>query len=347
MVIGAPSMVPEAAAAGQLFVSAENAMFNNYFAGAQVIEIIVKDPNRINTNEQVSEPTVKVNEFPIRMAQGADGYWYAYVAETAEVALATANANLDYGTQAAATGITFNSAITPYHTSAVIGQAPTLSIIDIDGGFDDGTESGQIGVTPGQWPFLQTLDFTLENIDIKLEQAGTDEVVSLKHDNDDIDDYSSVVLDRNSATYGAEVHLTVTDQALNIDPTTEDIVMFKVDSSYGVSFKMAADSTSGQYAAFSNGFDDNGQLKINYNANGATNPVLVNEATLDDTIADAYLVFFETAENSGIFVNTDDDDDSRLNVNTSALGARGTRATIDYADSAQSFVIAHDFATID
>ena len=34
MVIGAPSMVPEAAAAGQLFVSAENANFNNYFAGS-------------------------------------------------------------------------------------------------------------------------------------------------------------------------------------------------------------------------------------------------------------------------------------------------------------------------
>ena len=110
--------------------------------------------------------------------------------------------------------------------------------LDLDGGFDDvELMSGQIGVTPAQWPFLQTLDFTLENIDIKLEQAGTDEVVSLKHDNDDIDDYSSVELDRNSATYGAEVHLTITDQALNIDPTTEDVVMFKVDSDYGVSFK--------------------------------------------------------------------------------------------------------------
>jgi len=42
MVIGAPSMVPEAAAAGQLFVSAENANFNNFFAGIQVVEIIVR-----------------------------------------------------------------------------------------------------------------------------------------------------------------------------------------------------------------------------------------------------------------------------------------------------------------
>jgi len=45
MVIAAPSMVPEAAAAGALFVSAENADFNNTFGGAQIVEVIVRDPN--------------------------------------------------------------------------------------------------------------------------------------------------------------------------------------------------------------------------------------------------------------------------------------------------------------
>jgi hypothetical protein len=46
MVIAAPSMVPEAAASGSLYVSAENAMFDNTFGGAQIIEVIVIDPNR-------------------------------------------------------------------------------------------------------------------------------------------------------------------------------------------------------------------------------------------------------------------------------------------------------------
>ena len=68
MVIGAPSMVPEAAAAGQLFVSAENANFNNYFAGIQVVEIIVKDPNATETDEKQPEPTVKVDEHILRIA---------------------------------------------------------------------------------------------------------------------------------------------------------------------------------------------------------------------------------------------------------------------------------------
>ena len=42
MTIAAPSMLPQAAAAGALFVSAENANFNNFFAGVQVVEIIVQ-----------------------------------------------------------------------------------------------------------------------------------------------------------------------------------------------------------------------------------------------------------------------------------------------------------------
>ena len=54
MVIGAPSMVPEAAAAGQLFVSAENANFNNYFAGIQVVEIIVRDPKATEADEKTA-----------------------------------------------------------------------------------------------------------------------------------------------------------------------------------------------------------------------------------------------------------------------------------------------------
>ena len=42
MTIAAPSMmVPEAQAAGALYVSAENAMFNNSFGGAQIVEVVV------------------------------------------------------------------------------------------------------------------------------------------------------------------------------------------------------------------------------------------------------------------------------------------------------------------
>ena len=57
MTIAAPSMMPQAAAAGQLYVSAENAQFGNLFGGAQVIEVIVRDPNRADTEVAEAEPT--------------------------------------------------------------------------------------------------------------------------------------------------------------------------------------------------------------------------------------------------------------------------------------------------
>ena len=79
MVIAAPGMVPEAAAAGQLYVSAENATFGNLFGGGQVVEVIVKDPNRADTEVAEAEPDVYVDNQKLRMAQGVDGYWYAYI----------------------------------------------------------------------------------------------------------------------------------------------------------------------------------------------------------------------------------------------------------------------------
>ena len=84
---------------------------------------------------------------------------------------------------------------------------------------------GQIGMTA----MLTGLSFkhlTLpkEISMLNLEQAGADEVVTLDHNNADLDDYASLTLDRSSATQGAEVMLFIVDQQLNIDPTDEDVV---------------------------------------------------------------------------------------------------------------------------
>ena len=99
------------------------------------------------------------------------------------------------------------------------------------------------------------------------------------------------------------------------------------------------------FKVYDNGFGDNGRLIIDYNASGAATNVLVNDATADDELADNYLVFYEDADNTGTFSNIDDADDSSLDVNT--LAKRGTTATFDYNDSAQSFVVANDFGVLD
>jgi len=217
MVIGAPSMVPEAAAAGQLYVSAENAQFGNLFGGAQIVEVIVRDPNRADTEVAEAEPIVFVDNNQLRMAQGADGFWYAYIGSDAAIsgaadatgatgADATDN-NLDFGVDAALgqdhlslTG-TGESDMTTYSTSVflsaadgVITNEPKLS--DYNGtNNSDATPTtmstnqastlGQIGLNATEWPFIQTFDFSIGEFDIVLEQAGSDEIVSLDYNSED------------------------------------------------------------------------------------------------------------------------------------------------------------------
>ena len=158
---------------------------------------------------------------------------------------------------------------------------------------------------------------TIETFDVVYEQAGADEVVTLNWDSADLDDFSSVELDRNAASQESDVHLTITDNQLNIDPTAEDIVIFDVTTgSETVSFT-ERDATD-TYQAWSNSFDENGKLVIDYDANSIGTDVFVETVTSDDATADKKMVFFEYGENSGIFVNTDDNNESNLEVNINA-----------------------------
>jgi hypothetical protein len=374
MVIAAPSMVPTAAAAGALYVSAENAQFDNLFGGPMVVEVIVKDPNRSLTNENQGEPTVMVDNQQLRMAQGLDGNWYGYFADNTDVATvfalktATNTYPLNFGTTADLDVVVTYSAdqynngtlADSSNFSGVIDNPPLLSNWS-NGAVDAG--SGQIVITDGEWPILQTFDFTQEDFDVIYEQAGNDEVVTLEHNNNDLDDYASLTLDRNSATQGAEVMLFIVDQALNIDPTDEDVVIFKVADSgsatgSGVAFtngtinwQYLATATN-NYTAASSGFafDDNGKLLIDMDAAGTGNALIEKDATADDTVVSVtstftYLVFFEDADNTGTFSNVDDLDDANLDVVSTA--PRGATVTFDYNDSAQSFTVANDFGTLD
>ena len=372
MTIAAPSMmVPEAAAAGALYVSAENAMFNNTFGGGQIVEVVVIGIGD-ETDEAQGEPVVKVDENQLRMVQAVDGNWYGYFGDSTNVVLADqATNNLNYGTDAnptivpergaAITTEFFAEAANVYsydnmndvnQADGVLRNAPVMSAYNgtqpaVGAAYNANYTQGQVGVqNSNQWPFIQLYDFTIGEFDVVLEQAGADEVVSLDYASDDLTDYASLVLDRTSASQGSEVHLVITDNQLNIDPTAEDIVMFQVTSgSEGVSFTNRTDgSAAGDYLAYDNQFDDNGVLYITYDTNSIGTDVLTDQSTLDDPTADKILVFYEGGENSGIFYNTDDDDDANLMVNEYAK--RGSSATFDYNDSAQSFVVANDFGVI-
>jgi len=389
MVVAAPSMVPTAAAAGALYVSAENAQFDNLFGGPMVVEVIVKDNNRSATNENAGEPTVLVDNNRLRLAQGLDGNWYGYFADSTDVASLVLDTDdqLKWGSEREALGggPTLTSSadtdrIPTYDTTTYADLNAGDGVIDNPPGLSNWNNTanakcdqcGQIGIAVADWPFLQTFNFLQGDFDVVLEQAGTNEVVTLDHNNADLDDYASLTLDRNSATQGSEVHMFIVDQQLNIDPTDEDKVIFKVpfngtsstasvawtngSLNYALTDAVLAVNTTGYSAAgVGHGFGDNGKLLINYNTTGSSVYVLEKGATEDDTITlitdDSpdtgfnYFIFVEDADNTGTFSNVDDDDNSNLNVKSTAL--RGTTATFDYNDSAQSFIVSNDFGTID
>jgi len=257
----------------------------------------------------------------------------------------------------------------------IVDAAPLLSDYGTNTTLDRPTHLGQHNVTLSEWPFIQTWEFKDDSsVTVIYEKPGADESVSLTFETagTGMQDYAKVELDRSSAAQGSEVHVTVYDNQLNLDPTSADSVVFLTNSSYGVSY-----NASLAYAAMtSSEFGDNGALKITRNANSADVAVIVSANTSDQTfhgstetatsctggdassfvtiITDAatssgcqehHLKFFETGPNTGIFTATDDSDASILEVKSGAW--LGTTATFDYNDSAQSFTVVNEGAVID
>ncbi len=64
-----------------LYVSAENPLFKNYFAGPQVVEVIVVDPDINRLDQAYGEPVVTIDGKRLRMAQTTDGSWHAFFAD--------------------------------------------------------------------------------------------------------------------------------------------------------------------------------------------------------------------------------------------------------------------------
>jgi hypothetical protein len=105
-------MVPEAIAANEtLFVSAENETFGNTFGGAQIVEVVVNNPDINRVDQSYGSPVVKVNGNNVLMAQGTDGAWYAYIADKTMV------------DNADGTGFEFDTSYTQAQSASIIGKA--------------------------------------------------------------------------------------------------------------------------------------------------------------------------------------------------------------------------------
>jgi len=319
MTFAAPGFMPAAHAANaNLFVSAENSQFDNYMAGAMVIEVVVIDSDISDTNEGKGEPDVTVQGKSLRMAQATDGNWYGYFAnlQSAEAADATQDRNsgkgLDFGFGCDAASATLIAGVTLSQTKGVYfprvlttatGGPGTLAT-DCAGptsaieshvirenktlNFNSGLiPNGQIGVADFTWPFIQLFDLNpTGSVNINYNKGGGTQSTTLTFDT--VDQYANLESDRTIFPTGAQIHLTMTDLQLNIDPTDEDSWTWQTLSTNSTTFYQLFNEDGGQDADGTIGavdisplqtndffmFDDNGFLFMDVDAQSSGTDVI-------------------------------------------------------------------------
>ncbi|MCV0365936.1 MAG: hypothetical protein K5798_01545 [Nitrosopumilus sp.] len=421
LTFAAPSMMPVAFAANaNLFVSAENSQFDNYMSGPQVIEVVVIDSDINDTDEAKGEPDVTVNGKNLRMVQAVDGNWYGYFADSTQAFRADATtesgpggAGLDFGTFCSKDSTIFSDDGTALFTSTV-GVAVPMRLASGENGTaaqtggvatctalsssvngtgaenvvreakDVNTLANDIGqidlVNADIWPFIQLYSLNpTGNVVIQYNKGGGVQSTTLTFDT--VDQFAGVSLDRNVYPQISQVHATITDLWLNIDPTDEDSWTFgtvtngSASTNYQVfdeNGDQAGDLTSAGVIDISGVLDnlmceDNCILLVNPNVQGAANPVLTIQTNDDSSIfngaaeSDNDAKTFETTgnnldgkipvtiveqgPNSGVFGTYDESDTSVLKITSNA--ARGTSASIDYNESPRTILVGFSFATVD
>ena len=372
-----------------LFVSAENSQFDNYMSGPQVIEVVVIDSDINETDERRSEPDVTVNGKILRMVQAVDGNWYGYFADRVMAQLADSTVGLpgfglDYGELCEKT-----SKIIGVDLSDTNGFALPRDIISGSDGLESlgactgeitasdsyinhvvreakdlNTNpfvlSGQIGVDPDAWPFIQLYNLNpTGNVVVQYNKGGGVQTTTLTFDT--AQDFAGLELDREAYSPGTDVHFTITDLALNIDPTDEDSWTFGTKSksnfvvyqAFDENGQIDADGTAGAVNIYADQledlmFDNNGQLFISVNVQRSEIDVLnlvdndIQQIIPGERAADAVSIggsfgpgsqpvtIREYGPNSGVFSGTDLGDRSNIRVRKDAL--RGKVASIDYND---------------
>ena len=399
-----PERVPVHARPGSnanLFVSAEDATFGNAMTG-QVVEVVVRDDQIDDLDETLGEPDVFINGDDLRMAQANDGNWYAYFAV---LSMATsvdgANGNgIDFGVicdDTSATGVKIGTGTTtvdlseidavalPLNHGAGCPATPLASATATNGdagasGFNVVREAkelntnaqlqgmtGQIGLHPSFWPFVQLYDIGEDDaVQVEYRKGGGNQTVNLQYET--AEDYDSLEVDRaenaapTHAVYprSAQVHVTITDTSLDIDPTDLDTWTWNTTSDGGVYYRVFDDSGAFPGGAFNASNEDLSdkldallceECQVTITNNPSGNPVLTvadnnDNRILGDSLATSYVAgatadtilgpgtqpftVVETGPQTGVFVSYDAQDISSLQITDDAT--RAVVSTIDYDD---------------
>ena len=354
--VAAPGFVPAVHADHNenLFVSAEAT--GNHVVGPQVVEIAVMDNVLSGT---VTPPDVTLDGNAVAMTAAIDGNWYAYVADAGQVAAVygdSENPGTSFGT-------TDNCSIPG-------SDAPQSYCNTINDDLNVLSSEKAPHTDNAQWPFIQTYDL-LPDTNIQYSKAGSTQTTTLKFTDDAP---GSISVDRPAYPAGASIHVTISDNRLNLDPTSADLWAWDLtnDIKYygGVpltshALSLAADGAIPTVTPGTAGKADTAclpcSLDIQFNSNSgdattlhATPPVIEildgipnleipDNAPGDDT---TWFVIRETGgPNTGIFSATNADGQSILKVSDTATG--GTSAAITYGNTTIRIPVQHSDATLD
>ena len=230
------------------------------------------------------------------------------------------------------------------------------------------------------WPFVQLYALNpTGNVIVQYNKGGGAQSVTLTFDT--VDQFAGASLDRALYPRDSQVHVTVTDLWLNIDPTDEDSWTFgtlstDLSTNYQVFDENGAQAGAGAVGGIINingnltnmMIEDNGIMIVNANTQSATNAVLTLQDNDDSvltctTAQDATtcsatgsatgglaattqpITITEQGPNTGVFGTYDESDKSVILVTSNA--ARGTSATIDYNETPATVLVGFDFASID
>ncbi len=396
------------AANSNLFVSAENSQFNNYMSGPQVIEVVVINSDINDTDQGEGEPIVTINGSKLRMVQATDGNWYGYFADAAQARIADstvqiAGSGLDFGT-ICPSSTTYLGGDSKF-VSETVGVAVPAAILgstqsqevdlclgkpsSVPDNDRTGTDAmnvlrevkeindfngGQIGIGNDVldnydhvWPFIQLYDLSVGgNVNVEYNPGSGLQSTSLTFDSAEA--FASAELDRSKYPNNAQVHATITDLWLNIDPTDEDSWTFGTNADHvdaGSYYQVFDENGTFDPSAIVNISSEldlllcetNCKLFIDLNAQGAEFPVLelqdngdTDLAMLEGTVSPEFLgsvpvTITEIGPKSGIFGTYDESDVSVLKITSNA--ARDTSATLGYNEDGHSILVGFDFATID
>jgi len=175
-----------------------------------------------------------------------------------------------------------------------VGSSVGVGQIGINGTLGDTTSTG------AYWPFIQLYTLSVGgNVIVEYNKGGGVQSTTLTFDTTEA--YASASLDRVTYTRDAQVHLTITDLWLNIDPTDEDSWTFGTQASNATSF-----------GAYYQVFDENGAQAGDAVANGVINVKSSQGALLVETNGLLRVTTNAQGAASAVLTIQDNDDSSLL-----------------------------------